>query len=78
MSHENSITVQAPSGKWVNISGNVGGKFNPRKAEALFRAGKVKPLGGASFNSAQDAVDAAEARSKTFAPKPLIDILNRR
>ncbi len=71
MAHEQSITLQAARGpkkakRFVNISGVVKGRFAPRKAEALFREGKRKVLGGRSFRTLREAEKAAKARSKAF------------
>ena len=71
MAHEQSITLQAARGpkrakRFVNISGVVKGRFAPRKAEALFRQGKRKPLGGRSFGTLRAAEKAARERSRAF------------
>ena len=71
MAHELSITLGARRGpkrqkRYVNISGIVNGRFAPRKAEALFRKGKRKILGGRSFPTMKLAVSAAKKRSKSF------------
>ena len=66
MSHENSITVKNKYGRWVNISGNVNGKFSPRKAHDLYRSGSRKPLGGRQYKNERQAVRAAIKRSNSF------------
>lgn len=66
MSHERSVTIQKRDGTWVNISGNVEGRFAPRKAESMFRSGKRRALGGSSFPTVGAAEKAAAIRSKGF------------
>lgn len=66
MAHEKSITIQKKDGTWVNISSVIDGRSAPRKAEAMFRSGKRKALGGTSFPTVKKAVAAAIKRSKTF------------
>ena len=68
MSHENSITIQRPDGHWVNIKGNVKGKFDPKKAESLYRSGKRKSLDGVAYPTVESAVEAAKKRSKSYKP----------
>lgn len=69
MAHENSLTVQRPDGRWVNISGNVKGKFNPKGATKSFERGRRKSLDGASHDSMESAVEAARKRSEAFGRK---------
>lgn len=70
MGHENSITIQDKSGKWVNISSMIKGKSAKREAVRLFNTGKRKALGGKSFPSSAAAVKAAKIRSKSFDSAP--------
>lgn len=70
MAHENSITVKR-KGRFFNISTVVGGKsVGERAATKMFRAGKLKPLGGLTgakgFATEQSAVARARGRSKQF------------
>ena len=64
MSHEKSVTFQRPDGRWVNVSSVVGGKaLGEREVQRRFSTGTLKPLGGKSFGTLKQAVDAAKRRS---------------
>lgn len=54
MSHEQSETIQRPDGKWINVYGH-----------ALPRAGQQLP-GTPTYDTVDDAVSAAKARSASF------------
>ena len=64
MGHERSITVQRGDGRWVNLKTVFAGKdVGVRGATELFRAGRLRPLGGQSFSTVKTAVAAAKKRS---------------
>lgn len=78
MAHEKSVTVKH-KGRWVNIPSVVNGKtVSEDTAAELLRAGKIKPLGGRSFDTAADAVKAAKARSAGFSRNGAILIKKKR
>ena len=54
MSHEQSETIQNPSGKWINVYG--------RKTK---NAGKQLP-DSSEYNTVEEAVSAAKKRSESF------------
>lgn len=66
MSHEKSITIEA-DGKFYNIPTVIRGEeVSTDEAVKRFRKGRLKPLGGKSFSSEKEAVEAAKERSKSF------------
>lgn len=66
MSHEKSITIRDKKG-FVNIPTVVNGKdVGAQEAERLFRAGKLRPLGGSGFQTLGDAIKEAKRRSRSF------------
>ena len=66
MAHERSITVKV-DGKWVNIPSVFQGKvITEHRAVQLFKQGKLPKLGGKSFSTLKEAVEAARKRSKSF------------
>ena len=66
MSHERSITVQA-DGRWVNLKTVFNKKqLSGEQVMKMFREGRLKPLGGKTFGSMREAVNAAKKRSSSF------------
>jgi len=66
MAHERSITLEY-DGKFMNFPTVIGGhSITADDVDRLFRAGKLKPLGGKVYETEEEAVDAAKKRSKSF------------
>jgi uncharacterized protein (TIGR02594 family) len=74
VSTERTITIEGKDGGWVNIPTIVGGKqLTNEQAEALYLRGRNNPV-GEGFATAQEAAQAAQARSNQIGqqlpPKP--------
>ncbi len=63
MAHEISTTLKI-NGKWMNFKTVFDGKrLSDPQVKKMFLSGNLKPLGGRTFKSSEQAVTAAKKRS---------------